>query len=288
MIDSVQLSQSLTERFGLEVYAKAEQTADGQKIVIRPKDIEYTISFQVEIILGWRTVSAVFKPGNFAVSLIQNMRSASLEQKAAFSVFAGSLILKGAKVNLSLDGIDYDCLSPKLWPAEWSSIKITMKKIGVVIENEASDDFKSAFPWATGFFGMSLSLLPLEEIQEKISVGETEGADYYTIVKKYERSRINRAACIEINGTDCKICGFNFKEHYGNLGEGYIHIHHVVPISQLGKDYLINPATDLIPLCPNCHAMIHKTYPPLTLPEMKKNIVYRYGSYAAEGETDYQ
>jgi len=288
MIDSDQLSLALTERFGLDVVTKAEQIAEGLKIIIRPRDIEYTISFQVEIILGWRTISAIFKPGNFAVSLVKNMKSATMEQKAAFAVFAGSLKSKGAKVLLTMDGNEVDPLNPEIWPSEWSVIKITMKKTGIIIESDSSYDFRATFPWATGFFGMSLALLPLEQIREEISIGEVEGASYYSLVKHYERSRINRAACIEIKGADCAACGFNFGAIFGSLGEGYIHIHHIVPVSQLGPNYVINPGTDLIPLCPNCHAMIHRRNPPLTLSEIFDIIIYEKEPIAADGKPNYK
>jgi len=52
-------------------------------------------------------------------------------------------------------------------------------------------------------------------------------------------------------------CGLNFEEKYGNLGKGFIHVHHNKPLSELGPTR-INPQTDMSVLCPNCHAMIHR------------------------------
>ncbi len=258
MIDSIHFSKALTERFGLEVSATAEQVPEGQKVVIRPTDIEHTISFQVELVLGWRTVSAVFKPGNFAATLVKSMNDATQEQKAAFSVFAHSLRSKGARVDLLVNNASADPTAPESWPDDWHNITIGMKKIGVILEKNSIYDFKEAFPWATGFFGMSLGLLPLEELPDEEMVGEAEGPHNFRRVKRYERSRINRAACIEIHGTSCNICGFSFGEVYGELGEGFIHIHHIVPVSEMGGKYILNPGKDLIPVCPNCHAMLHR------------------------------
>jgi 5-methylcytosine-specific restriction enzyme A len=258
MIDSIHLSKALTERFGLGVSATAEQISEGQKVVIRPTNIEHTISFQVELVLGWRKVSAVFKPGNYAATLVKSMNDATQEQKAAFSVFAYSLRSKGARVDLLLDRASADPTTPESWTDDWQNITIGMKKIGVILEKDSVYDFKEAFPWATGFFGMSLALLPLEEIPDEEVVGEAEGSHYFRRVKRYERSRINRAACIEIHGTACNICGFSFGEVFGGLGEGFIHIHHIVPVSETGGKYILNPRKDLIPVCPNCHAMLHR------------------------------
>ncbi len=76
-------------------------------------------------------------------------------------------------------------------------------------------------------------------------------------VNKYERDPKARKKCIEHHGVDCFVCGMNFKRVYGKLGNGFIHIHHKVPISEIGEEYEIDPINDLIPLCPNCHSMIH-------------------------------
>lgn len=54
------------------------------------------------------------------------------------------------------------------------------------------------------------------------------------------------------------------EKQYGNIGKGFIHVHHLVPLSAIKQDYQLNPNTDLIPVCPNCHAMLHRTHPPLT------------------------
>ena len=61
----------------------------------------------------------------------------------------------------------------------------------------------------------------------------------------------------------CSICGFDFEKNYGELGKGFIHVHHIVPVSKIGPNYIIDPVKDLIPVCPNCHAMLHRTDPPM-------------------------
>ena len=97
MIDSIFLSKSLTERFGLDVsatvkdYFNTDGVNDGQKIIIEPAGIENTISFKVELTLGWRTLSAVFRPADYASTLLKKMNKSNQEQKTAFSVFADSL-----------------------------------------------------------------------------------------------------------------------------------------------------------------------------------------------------
>ena len=76
-------------------------------------------------------------------------------------------------------------------------------------------------------------------------------------VNRYERDPEARRACIAHRGTNCAACGFSFELAYGELGKDFIDVHHVVPASQLGNGYLLDPLTDLVPLCANCHAMAH-------------------------------
>ena len=85
-----------------------------------------------------------------------------------------------------------------------------------------------------------------------------EGAVTTTKINMYERNPIARKKCIEYHGCKCSICGLSFEEMYGELGKDFIHVHHIVPLNKIGKEYKVNPKTDLIPVCPNCHAMLHR------------------------------
>lgn len=87
-----------------------------------------------------------------------------------------------------------------------------------------------------------------------------EGAVKEVKVNAYERNIRARNKCIEHFGLDCIICGFNFEEVYGELGEGFIHVHHLIPLSELGKNYKVDPKKDLVPVCPNCHTMLHRKH----------------------------
>lgn len=99
-----------------------------------------------------------------------------------------------------------------------------------------------------------------------------EGAKLRITVNRYERSNEARRKCIEANGCRCAVCGFDFKKVYGKIGEGFIHVHHIKPIAEIGESYVVNPATDLVPVCPNCHAMLHhgEDGNVLTVEELKK------------------
>ena len=84
-----------------------------------------------------------------------------------------------------------------------------------------------------------------------------EGTAELVILNKYERNPIARAECIAAHGTACTVCGIDFGKAYGPEFSGKIEIHHIVPISEIGEDYIVDPVHDLVPLCPNCHTAIH-------------------------------
>ena len=97
-----------------------------------------------------------------------------------------------------------------------------------------------------------------------------EGATKTVLVNKYERSPKARRACIEHHGSTCKVCGFDFGSKYGEIGANYIQVHHFVPVSQLGPDYEVDPVSDLVPLCANCHVMAHRRSPaPYSVEELR-------------------
>lgn len=101
-----------------------------------------------------------------------------------------------------------------------------------------------------------------------------EGAKKTIVINSYERNREARYACIAAHGCKCSVCEMDFEKKYGELGRGFIHVHHIVPISTIGKEYRIDPEKDLVPVCPNCHAMLHKGKAGeiLTIDELKEII----------------
>lgn len=103
-----------------------------------------------------------------------------------------------------------------------------------------------------------------------------EGARRTVTINAFERNPKARRACIAHHGTTCAACEFNFRDVYGTLGDGFIHVHHITPIGSVGAEYEVDPVTDLIPVCPNCHAMIHRTEPPLAVEQLRAHL----------GETD--
>jgi len=110
-----------------------------------------------------------------------------------------------------------------------------------------------------------------EEIPVKQTSLLIEGIKKTIIVNTYERNPRARQECLKHWKPICSVCDFDFENKYGELGKGFIHVHHLVPVSEIGKSYQINPIKDLRPVCPNCHSMLHRTNPPLSIEELKIN-----------------
>lgn len=96
-----------------------------------------------------------------------------------------------------------------------------------------------------------------------------EGGSFSVTVTKYERNPAARRACLKYWGYNCQVCSFNFFEVYGELGKNFIHVHHRDPISAIKNEYKLDAIKDLVPVCPNCHAMLHKKKETIPVEELK-------------------
>lgn len=96
-----------------------------------------------------------------------------------------------------------------------------------------------------------------------------EGSVTSVNVNYYERNQTARKACLDLMGNSCVVCGFNFKTVYGVIGDGFIHVHHKIEISSIKESYSVDPKNDLVPVCPNCHAMLHRKKPAYSIEELK-------------------
>lgn len=98
----------------------------------------------------------------------------------------------------------------------------------------------------------------------------SEGSQSSVSVTVYERNPVARQECIHHYGTSCFVCGFSFEETYGERLAGYIHVHHLESVAARDGEYIVNPISDLRPVCPNCHAVIHSTNPSLSIEDLKR------------------
>jgi 5-methylcytosine-specific restriction protein A len=269
------LADQLSGDFGLSIDAISKHPAGGwPAFELRPADIPREISFGVHVSLGWRSIAFALMPGSFAGPLVAAMGEAGDGAKQTFAALAETCARSRGSVSLNANGAEMDVLRPESWPSDWHRVSLGLVKSPAVVNTEDyGENDRELAVWTRRYFSLAMALMPVEELEHEAAFnpeGLPEGARIRIETNRYERSRINRAACIELHGDSCLACDFNFGETYGEAGRGFIHVHHVTPVSRLGEGYLVNPATDLVPLCPNCHAMAHRFDPPASVGQLRQ------------------
>ena len=110
--------------------------------------------------------------------------------------------------------------------------------------------------------------------QESVEMENTpihvEGKVYESHSVGFERNLKAREECLRHYGCKCSVCGFDFEKEYGEIGRGFIEVHHIVPLSTIREEYVVDPIRDLRPLCSNCHSMVHRREPVIELEELMK------------------
>jgi 5-methylcytosine-specific restriction protein A len=164
--------------------------------------------------------------------------------------------------------IDLDVLTQP----PFDSVSWTPQSSGVEIPAPVAEALESV--WAQRTAGPAVGVF----IDAVPTGAFPEGALRRISVNSYERDERARRACIAHYGSTCVVCSFSFPAVYGDAFRDFIHVHHLRPVSELGTDYLIDPIRDLRPVCPNCHAAIHRRRPPFTVEELRALLAARHGS----------
>ncbi len=94
--------------------------------------------------------------------------------------------------------------------------------------------------------------------REDVFESYADGKETKVYTTRYERNPKNRERAIEHHGRRCFVCDFHFEESYGEIGKGFIEVHHNKPVSTYEGELFIDPVQDMTCLCSNCHRMIHR------------------------------
>jgi 5-methylcytosine-specific restriction enzyme A len=122
-------------------------------------------------------------------------------------------------------------------------------------------------------FGNGLSAVESRPDELNRAMSYLEGSAIQVLVNRYERNPAARLECLSHHGYSCCVCNYNFESYFGAIGKNVIHVHHLYPISSIGTEYQLDPIEDLVPICPNCHQMIHRRDPPFSINELKAIMV---------------
>ena len=134
---------------------------------------------------------------------------------------------------------------------------------------QSRDCYELSFPGYIDF-EQGQAEIGAECLENEVIIKGPEGERTMHYVTRYERNPRLRKKAIELHGTKCMACGFDFEKRYGERGRNYIEVHHVVPLSSTDGPVDVDPETDLVCVCSNCHRMIHRSKDKvLTLDELK-------------------
>ena len=115
------------------------------------------------------------------------------------------------------------------------------------------------------------SLVLDTEISPNEKILRPEGSLIQRWVSRYERDPQAIRSALKIHGNKCVGCAIDFKSIYGDDIRDIIEVHHLYPFKVYGER-MTNPETDLIPLCPNCHAVVHSQSKLMTIEELQNRI----------------
>ena len=266
-LDTTYLVQRLEARFGLGFSGGTQEVDGGIFPAIRPIDLDWPNGFAIIIAKTPKIVEASLRLDSFARGFLRQLSVADDVHRSMFAQLANQAKIDGTFVNVGVNDFQLVNFSDLPFGA-WEKIEIDCgRRLQTAKSSPAAlNDF--ALEVVSTCLGLVLSLLELEEVTDSISGAEPglpEGARIRVEVNRYERSPVNRAACIAHYGASCRVCRFDFASKYGDLGREFIEVHHLVPVSAMGGAYRVDPIKDLVPVCSNCHAMLHRRQPPLTI-----------------------
>ncbi len=204
--------------------------------------------------------------------ILSEMASAEEDKRKRFLMCKEMLEDKGARIRFLVNGGN---VFVNEWPNIWRSFMCKIVLVPIPDIDDVEKELSVISEWMRYSFDFIFSLLTITDIEESndnVTTIQTEGTPTEIRSIRYERNPINRQLCLHRKGYNCSVCGMNFYDVYGEIGYHFIEVHHTTPVSAMKPGYVFDVDRDLVPLCSNCHAMVHKKNPPYTVDELKKII----------------
>lgn len=272
MILTERIKNNLEATFylGFKVVYTKESKTDSYLITLAEDEMEY---FQMQVsIKNDVRFTIVSVPSKYGANFLKAINSSNAEHREMFCKYWDSFSIENNELSVRVNDISLTKEQFLSDNTEWKKFCIRFTKSADFTEFDDKD--YTYLTYINAICAMQLSLLDYEVIypEEKETEGYLEGTQKSVKVNRYERDPRNRMLCLFEKGYNCEVCGFNFFEHYGAIGKDYIEVHHLIPVSQMGPDYKVDPIRDMAPLCSNCHSMIHKRNPPYTIEELREII----------------
>ena len=261
--------QEVSDALGITFTRKVMPRDHEYDFTLRIEDLPSPHAFSIKILdeyLAWRIELAF---DDFSAPLLQLMKDRFRSRRDGIQSFFDLAKDKNDQIEFRINGTEILKSSTE----DWKEVTLRIKKSYFSAESE----FPALSSVLLDFMCLILYLLvkDVEWGEKALEDGEAEGDISQITTNRYERSRYNRALCLKFYGFQCRGCGDLLEEKYGPMGIGVIHVHHIVPVSQMGNSYRLNPIKDLVPLCPNCHNIVHRKNPPIKISELRLSTGYK-------------
>jgi 5-methylcytosine-specific restriction protein A len=227
---------------------------------------------------GWRRLLVEFEPRGFARAIVRYAESRLRSGNLAELLTRVGLAPLGGVLDIRADSQLLALTDSSEWPTDWQTLTITALFSPIeALDPAGAPSLAVLLPRFASCFRFVSDLLPpltpSPDLQDEEGVlGLPEGGRVRIEVNGYERDPRNREACLAIHGFRCSVCGTTLVDRYGPIAKGYMQVHHLVPLSSTRTERKIDPGVDLVPVCPNCHAMLHRTSPPLRITELQRHL----------------
>ena len=286
----VLLAQELTRDLGVEIEIAEFDVAGGTFLGARFADLVAPNGLTFLVSESPRRLTCELWLDTYAFPLLQDFSSSDDEDRKLFSDSRRALAERGLNVTVAINSREVSVEEP-LPPGPWRNLEFEAQKFVPKNASGRSGDMRDIIRDVCSLF---LCLLEIAEEdgpfvedaelfhQASKTLGEVEGRKIVANLTRYERSRKNRRACINHFGASCQICRLDFGQFYGAVGDGYVEVHHRLPVSMMGSAYRLDVVKDLIPVCSNCHRMMHRQWPPLTPEELGDMINKKFPESSAQ------
>lgn len=268
MLHGKQISEIVAKRFRTNILFKAKSNSQGE---FRLADLPKNEGFFLKLQQHWKRISCETVLEPFSKPFLHGIESAPIESKRSFENLYLSFS-KNNKFNLFVNQKDTSIEEFKNTSHPIASFQIKKEIKNIDFEEKNSEEvIKICSETIWQIFCLMMVFLHKQILEAEDHV--KEGSEKIRSSKEYERNQIYRDIVIALKGTICSVCDLQFEERYGAYGKDFIEVHHTVPVCDLNENYRFDPINDLVPVCSNCHSIIHRREIPYTIAEMRSALM---------------
>ncbi|MBQ0020901.1 MAG: HNH endonuclease [Bacteroidales bacterium] len=214
----------------------------------------------------------ILHTGNYAADILHLMESAADSRKDLFVKYWQQMNNKiCCKTKVLIGGKQVEESDFTASDHSWGAFNISFESFPFY-DPDDDNRVEVVADHVCNLWAMLLSLIPYT------IEGKEEGTTYEKTITTHERNPINRQLCLQLKGYACAVCGLKFEDVYGSIGHNYIEIHHTNPVAEMGENHVVDIVNELVPLCSNCHSMVHRRKPPYSVEELRAIILKQQSS----------